>query len=170
MIFSGQTLAQALWRPFETEFGDFEATLRRQNKEVDEEIRLAEAQAAYQERKSAAEHRKHELVFRNKAIKDTQEWRLQKDQQEASTCSSYIHIFIITVSVGDDRRKLLDKLSSHDYLAALRRIRKQRYGQTSSWLGQSKHFNDWLDDTNSGTLWLSGIRKVFLAIDFSIIY
>ena len=55
---------------------------------------------------------------------------------------------------------LLDMLSSYDYLGALRRIRKKRYGQTSSWLSESKVFKDWLEDANSSTLWLSGIRKI----------
>lgn len=42
----------------------------------------------------------------------------------------------------DRKEKLLDKLSSHDYFGALRRIRKKRHGKTSSWLSESKSFID----------------------------
>lgn len=76
-------LAQALWRPYEKEFGDFESTLRKQNEEVIAEIYLAGQHAADRERKAAAEHRRNEIIFRGKATKDAQERRLWKDRQKA---------------------------------------------------------------------------------------
>lgn len=80
----GTTLAQALWRPYEKEFGDFESTLRTQNDEVEAEIHLASEQAADMERKAAAEYRRIEIISRSKAIKDAHERRLLKDQRNAS--------------------------------------------------------------------------------------
>lgn len=50
-------------------------------------------------------------------------------------------------------------LSTHDYVAALKRMRKKRYGTTSSWLSQTEVFKNWLEDAKSSTFLLSGIRK-----------
>lgn len=133
---------------------------------VNEEIKLAGEQAAYQERNIAAKHRRYEISFRNKAMEDKKERRLKIEKQRASKYFDSIYILFLTVYLGIDRSKLLDKLSSHDYWGALRRIRKQRHGKTSSWLSESKIFTDWLNDTQSGTLWLSGIRKIFLGSIF----
>lgn len=117
------------------------------------------------ERKAAAEYRRNEMISRRKATKDAHERRLLKDQHNASKQSSTIVIcvYIIIVKIGVERKKLLDKLSSHDYWGAMRRIRKKRHGQTSSWLSRSEAFKDWLEDAKSSTLWLSGIRKIILS-------
>ena len=166
----GKTIAQALWRPYEKEFGDLESTLRKQHEEVEAEIYLAGEQAADMERKAAAEYRRNEMIFRSKATKDARERRLLKDQHNASKQFSImvIYVYIIILQIGVERKKLLDKLSSHDYWGAMRRIRKKRHGQTSSWLSRSEAFKDWLEDANSSTLWLSGIRKMILpAYSFS---
>ena len=136
--------------------------MRRQNEEVIAEIYLAGEQAADRERKAAAEHRRYDIISRSKATKDAQERRLLKDHQKTSKSSSLIIVIlhVIIVFLGIERKILLNNLSSHDYWGAMRRIRKKRHGQTSSWLSRSKAFKDWLEDANSSTLWLSGIRKI----------
>lgn len=160
----GKTIARALWRPYEKEFEDFESTLRKQHEEVEAEIYLASEQAADMERKAAAEYRRNEIIFRSKATKDAHERKLLKDRHYASKQISIliICVCIIILQIGVERKKLLDKLSSYDYWGAMRRIRKKRHGQTSSWLSRSKAFKNWLEDANSSTLWLSGIRKMIL--------
>jgi hypothetical protein len=50
----GSTLAKALFRPFEKEFGDFDIKLREQNEEIKEEITLAAEKAAAKEREDAS--------------------------------------------------------------------------------------------------------------------
>ncbi|KAH8592594.1 hypothetical protein B0O99DRAFT_743497 [Bisporella sp. PMI_857] len=140
----GPTLAKALWRPFEKEFEAFEDKLRKQNEDVRKEIKLAGEQAAAREREAAAKERSYGSLFRaevKQISREAQERRLRKDQQRAKV----------------EKEKLLEKLSVHDYVGALKRIRKKRYCTTSSWLRETKAFKDWLNDTNSSTLWLSGI-------------
>ncbi|KAH8586021.1 ankyrin repeat-containing domain protein [Bisporella sp. PMI_857] len=140
----GPTLAKALWRPFEKEFGAFEDGLRKQNENVREEIKLAGEQAAAREREAAAKERNSGSLFRTEVkqiSREAQERRLQRDQQRAKV----------------EREKLLEKLSVYDYIGALKRMRKKRHGTTSSWLSETKAFKDWLKDINSSTLWLSGI-------------
>jgi hypothetical protein len=42
-------------------------------------------------------------------------------------------------------------------MGTLKRIRKKRHGTTGTWLCSAPAFNDWLVDSKSGVLWLSGI-------------
>jgi len=89
------TLAKALWRPFEKEFGTFEDELRKQNEYVKADIKLAgeqaaarERQAAAREREAAARHRSSVSLFRKEAkqvSKVKQERKLWRDQQRATT-------------------------------------------------------------------------------------
>jgi hypothetical protein len=82
----GITLAKALWRPFESEFGLFENELREQSKVVREEIKLAGEQAAGKEREAAVKHRDSSLRFHNEVrhvTKQEQERWLQRGQQRA---------------------------------------------------------------------------------------
>ncbi len=86
-VLVGPTLAKALWRPFEKEFGAFEDKLRKLNEDVREEIRLAGEQAAAREREAAAKHRESGSIFQNKftrTSKEARERRLLRDQQRAS--------------------------------------------------------------------------------------
>lgn len=64
---------------------------------------------------------------------------------------------ILTPHVEAEKADLLGKLSQHDYLGPLRRIRKKRYSETSSWLSQTSEFKSWLAESKSSILWLSGI-------------
>jgi hypothetical protein len=46
-----------LWKPFELEFATLEKDLKQKRAEIDDEIRLAAAQVAIQERSDASRHR-----------------------------------------------------------------------------------------------------------------
>ncbi len=54
------------------------------------------------------------------------------------------------------KQHLLDKLSTYDYNATLKRERKKRYGSTSEWLSKTSEYNSWLEGSSS-CFWLSGI-------------
>jgi hypothetical protein len=75
----GQTLAQAVWRPFEKEFGTFEDDLKKLGKDVREEIKLASEQAAAKDRESGSLFRKEVRQI----TRQEQERRLQKGRQRA---------------------------------------------------------------------------------------
>jgi hypothetical protein len=62
------------------------------------------------------------------------------------------------------KAKLLDRLSTYDYIASLKRMRRKRYGATGSWLSSTQAFKNWLTDSKSSTLWFSGIGKAPLKI------
>ena len=52
---------------------------------------------------------------------------------------------------------MLNRLSTHDYVAPLKRERKKRFGSTSYWISATKEYDEWLRDNSSATFWLSGI-------------
>lgn len=82
----GPTLAKALWRPFEKEFGTLEVDLKTQSEEIKEEIKLAGEQASARERGVAASYRSAGSLFRTEirqVTKQEHERRLQKDRQRA---------------------------------------------------------------------------------------
>jgi hypothetical protein len=66
---------------------------------------------------------------------------------------------VLTVLSGKKRARLLKALSSYDYKTAFKQASRKRYGTTSSWLGQTGEFKDWLDDTQSSLFWCYGIRE-----------
>jgi hypothetical protein len=77
---------QALWRPFEKEFGALEVDLKMRSEEIREEIKLASEQAAARERGVAASYRSAGSLFRREIRQVTtqeHEHRLQRDRQRA---------------------------------------------------------------------------------------
>ena len=80
---------KAIWSPFESEFSSFTKSLELQNKEVNEEIRLAAELAAFQERQLQVSHRKRATLFSKKLETESvenREWRLQAEERRTSRC------------------------------------------------------------------------------------
>jgi hypothetical protein len=155
-VIAGQTLAQALWRPFEKEFGTFEDDLKRLSKDVREEIKLAGEQAVARDRSYGSRFR----TEMRQITTQEQERRLQRDRQRASKCGHTLRVRAILIEyVVAAKTKLLHRLSIYDYISSLKRTRRKRHSTTGSWLSETKAFKDWLEDSKSSTLWLSGIRK-----------
>jgi hypothetical protein len=57
------------------------------------------------------------------------------------------------------RQRLLDSLSTYDYLTSLNQNRKKRYRGTSEWLFKTREFDHWLNCTDSPLLWCYGKSK-----------
>ena len=137
--------------PFDREFGEFAARLQQHSKQVSEEVGLASEQAADRERqlqiaerKDAARARKIGKLVHSQISSLSAEdraWRAQNQLRETLA----------------QKQKLLDALSTYDYLSPLRRERKKRYGRTGLWLSECREYQDWLHDDKFGVFWLSGI-------------
>ena len=144
-------LAKAFWMPFDREFGDYASEMQRQSKEIKEEIRLASEQAANRERqlqiaerKSAADFRTFGRLLHNKTdqlSKEDRAWRTQIQERESKA----------------GKQNLLDRLSTYDYIAPLKRERKKRYSTTSQWLSKTDEYDKWLNASEPCCFWLSGI-------------
>ena len=137
--------------PFDREFGEFAARLQQQSKQVSEEVRLASEQAADRERQLQVAERKDAVRARrigklvhgqvSSLSAEDRAWRVQNQLRETLA----------------QKQKLLDALSTYDYLGPLRRERKKRYGKTGLWLSECREYQDWLHDDKFGFFWLSGI-------------
>ena len=116
--------AKTIFVSFEAQFGEFTTKLQRCYQDVKEEIRLASDQAAHHERQL-------QTVERNKAKQERDMGRLLL--QNILKFSSEERAWKPKLQAKDARReklKVLDKLSSFDYLGFFKRDRKKRYGST----------------------------------------
>lgn len=125
--------------------------LQRQSKNVQGEIGLASEKAADRERqlqiierKDQSQHRKFGRLFHDRFDRLSEEersWRLEYHEQKIKARKQF----------------LLDKLSTYDYISALKQLRKKRYGTTSTWLKKTHEYELWLNECKSSIFWLSGI-------------
>ena len=137
--------------PFDREFSEFAARLQQESEKVSEEVRLVSEQAADRERKLQVAERKDaararrlgKLVHNHVSSLSAEDraWKVQNQLREALAW----------------KQKLLDALSTYDYLGPLRRERKKRYGRTGLWLSECREYQSWLHDDKFGVFWLSGI-------------
>jgi uncharacterized protein (DUF2235 family) len=55
-----------------------------------------------------------------------------------------------------EKQRLLDRISSYDYTAALKENRKKRHGSTCSWLMAQSAYRQWREHPQSSLFWMSG--------------
>ncbi|KAG7434983.1 Vegetative incompatibility protein HET-E-1 [Fusarium oxysporum f. sp. raphani] len=160
-ISSNPTIAALVWGSVKLTMQQaFESNLqelRDYSKNVKEEIRLAQAQSEY----------------RNRELQ-----RIEQDQAEKSRLSlgrfmSRTRDDFDTMRQSqvlrnqqlerEKNQKLLDSLSSHDYLKPLKQARQKRYPQSADWIFDTGEFKRWAEGTAARFLWCSGkssgIRK-----------
>ncbi|RDA94367.1 hypothetical protein CP533_3768 [Ophiocordyceps camponoti-saundersi (nom. inval.)] len=147
----------ALWETFELEFQPDIEDIRRQSSDVKEELLLAKALASYQDQRlnkkqsSAGTWTMGNLFSTaRKGRAKTNSTQLQRSERQA----------------GERRQKLMDSLSTHDYLTPLKQSRRKRYSGTAQWLSQTRQFSRWIDGVDSPLLWCSGKSKFLLRQDF----
>ncbi|KAF5682015.1 NACHT domain-containing protein [Fusarium circinatum] len=56
----------------------------------------------------------------------------------------------------ENNQKLLDSLSSYDYIKPLKHARQKRYPKSAEWIFRTDEFERWVDGTTPGLLWCSG--------------
>ncbi|KAG8525959.1 uncharacterized protein KY384_000721 [Bacidia gigantensis] len=142
--------AKTIFVSFDVEFVHFTDSVQERSKIVKEEIRLAadtcaerERQLQLVERKDAAKHRVSSLVFRRTIAQNSKEehfWRQQLQVSEHRT----------------RKQRLLDQLSSFDYLAPWKRESKKRYGETANWLCATEEYSHWVTKESTSIFLLSG--------------
>ncbi|KAH7226708.1 hypothetical protein BKA60DRAFT_659394 [Fusarium oxysporum] len=143
-------LNASFWQSFQQAFESNLQELRDYSKNVKEEIRLAQAQSEY----------------RNRELQ-----RIEQDQAEKSRLSlgrfmSRTRDDFDTMRQSqvlgnqqlekEKNQKLLDSLSSHDYLKPLKQARQKRYPQSADWIFDTGEFKRWAEGTAARFLWCSG--------------
>jgi hypothetical protein len=140
--------------------------MKRLSADLRDEFRLAAEHAASKEREAASRERSSGKSFRAEMRKASQakiERQLNKDRANSSKfitatpkCSVTDRGTVIA------KAKLVERLSSYNHVAALKRLRKKRYGSTGSWLYKTDEFGTWMSENHSSLLCLTGIRKLVI--------
>ena len=119
-------LSVSVRKPFESDFGHFQQELDRLANLIREEASLASKQAQQQEAKENSKHR----ALAARSSKQHVEWRRQKIMLE-----------------------FLDACSTYDHRTAWKQARKKGH---TSWLYHENVYQNWKQETSSGTFWCTG--------------
>ncbi|KAJ0135112.1 Glutathione S-transferase psoE [Fusarium oxysporum f. sp. albedinis] len=142
----------AFFKSFEQEFEPDVNDIQRLGKEVKDEINLAKAQIDHQEqvlqekeRVAASKQRSRLRKFIPKVESELD--TIKELQIQRSTRRS---------SLMKERQRLLESLSSHDYVTPFQEARKKHKYSTAEWIFTTPEFTRWYDGTGSVLLWCSG--------------
>ncbi|KAI1056638.1 hypothetical protein LB507_001461, partial [Fusarium sp. FIESC RH6] len=151
-------LSPSFWQSFQQSFEPNLKELRDYSKNVKEEIRLAQAQS---------EHRNRELQKLEKGEAERSRRSLNRFMSRTETRLDRLQLIRNKEIERERKQKLLDSLSSHDYMKPFKQARQKRYPQSASWIFDTNEFRSWADGELSPLLWCSGKMgsgKTILAI------
>ncbi|XWX00732.1 hypothetical protein V2A60_008753 [Cordyceps javanica] len=145
-----QQLQNALFQSLEKEFQPFVQDIQKLGKEVKDEVASATALANYQdqklqaiERKAASKNRSRLRAFVPTVENDLDEIKEMSRQQS-------------TRRSREEKQRLLDWLSSHDYRRPFSEACKKRHCGTAEWICEAPEFIHWRTGTGPPLLWCSG--------------
>ncbi|KAI0406290.1 hypothetical protein F4802DRAFT_613498 [Xylaria palmicola] len=136
-------LVNSLTKSFQSELENHISIMKSMAREVSSEIELAKAQSDVEEQKLQRQERSMALSHRsamtsfiskyNDEISDAQRQRAVIDRRNKV----------------DDYQKLLDNISTFDYVTALNQARSKRYHSTGGWVFKSPVWRDWKNEDGS---------------------
>ncbi|KAH0530195.1 hypothetical protein TsFJ059_004852 [Trichoderma semiorbis] len=121
----------------------------RRSKYVKEALSLAKSEAHHQNQhlqsikmRSNSKKEKQAKVFRRKGDRHDkmESWQAQNDERQAK----------------ERKQRLLDSLSTHDYLTPFKQSCRKRYSGTLEWLFHMHEFYMWINSPDVPLLWCSG--------------
>ena len=143
LIESGSRIAFKLaWKPFEQQFGEQIERFRKHRKNVEKQAGLAHMVEAADSRA---------VVLHN-------QMQLEADRQCQYICHISRKYRVLMISVNE-RLRLLEALSTVDYVAKHQKVQRVRYDGTGEWLLENETYRAWKEDNKSACLRCSGIRK-----------
>ncbi|EXA28573.1 hypothetical protein FOVG_19830 [Fusarium oxysporum f. sp. pisi HDV247] len=140
----------AFFKSFEQEFEPDVNDIQRLGKEVKDEINLAKAQIDHQEQVLQEKERVAASKQRSRLRKF-----IPKVESELDTIKE-LQIQRSTRRSMKERQRLLESLSSHDYVTPFQEARKKHKYSTAEWIFTTPEFTRWYDGTGSVLLWCSG--------------
>ncbi|SCV61374.1 uncharacterized protein FFFS_15943 [Fusarium fujikuroi] len=135
---------------FEQEFEPDASDIRRMGKNVKEEINFAKAQADRQDQMLQEKERVAASKQRSRLRKF-----IPKVESELDTIKE-LQVQRSTRQSINERHRLLESLSSHDYETPFREARKKHQHNTAEWIITTPEFIRWYERTGSVLLWCSG--------------
>ncbi|KAG4259266.1 hypothetical protein FPRO03_12942 [Fusarium proliferatum] len=143
-------LNPSFWQSFQQVFESDLQKLRDHSKNVNKEIRLAADQS---------QHRNIELQRLENEQADRSRRSLSRFMYRTRDDFDRIHRLQVMRSEETERennQRLLDSLSSYDYIKPLKQARQKRYPKSAEWIFGTDEFKRWVDGTTPGLLWCSG--------------
>ncbi|EXM16537.1 hypothetical protein FOTG_15184 [Fusarium oxysporum f. sp. vasinfectum 25433] len=143
-------LSPSFWQSFQQVFESDLQTLRDNSKNVTKEIRLAADQS--QHRNSELQRIENEQAGRSRRSLGRFMSRTRNDFDRMHR----LQIMRSEELERENNQKLLDSLSSYDYIKPLKQARQKRYPKSAEWIFGTDEFKRWIDGTTPGLLWCSG--------------
>ncbi|KAF5534767.1 NACHT domain-containing protein [Fusarium napiforme] len=143
-------LNPSFWQSFQQVFDSDLQKLRDHSKNVNKEIRLAADQS---------QHRNNELQRLENEQADRSRRSLSRFMSRTRDDFDTMHRLQIMRSQELERennQRLLDSLSSYDYIKPLKQARQKRYPKSAEWIFGTDEFKRWVNGTTPGLLWCSG--------------
>ncbi|CVL12481.1 uncharacterized protein FPRN_15077 [Fusarium proliferatum] len=143
-------LNPSFWQSFQQVFESDLQKLRDHSKNVNKEIRLAADQSQY---------RNNELQRLENEQADRSRRSLNRFMSRTRDNFDTMHKLQIMRSEEVERKnnqKLLDSLSSYDYIKPLKQARQKRYPKSAKWIFGTDEFKRWIAGSTPGLLWCSG--------------
>ncbi|KAF5571100.1 NACHT domain-containing protein [Fusarium pseudoanthophilum] len=143
-------LNPSFWQSFKQAFDSDLQKLRDYSKNVNKEIRLAADQS--QHRNNELQRIENEQADRSRRSLS----RFMSRTRDELDTMQRLQIIRREELERENKQKLLDSLSSHDYVKPLKQARQKRYPKSAEWIFGTDEFKRWIDGTTPGLLWCSG--------------
>ncbi|CZR49525.1 uncharacterized protein FPRO_15884 [Fusarium proliferatum ET1] len=140
-------LNPSFWQSFQQAFESDLQKLRDDSKNVNKEIRLAADQS---------QHRNNELQRIENEQADQSRRSLSRFMSRTRHDFDRLQIIRSQESERESNQKLLDSLSTYDYIKPLKQARQKRYPKSAEWIFDTGEFKRWVNGTTPGLLWCSG--------------
>lgn len=136
----------ALWDSLERDFDPHANEVRRYSENVDHALSnaktyLKDRMAAEQRNDSGGRQTTNNIFSQSRKKSGKRDnWQVEVNEWRAK----------------EEKKQLLDALSTHDYLTPLKQSRRKRQNGTAQWLYETQEFENWSNASESRVLWCSG--------------
>jgi hypothetical protein len=153
-----RVMGRVLWEPFESQFGDFATSLKRN-------LAIVELEATRVDRHGMRSFWLSSLKKFDVLLADLKQREMAaKGEFSTSKCTRCDRLEVLTVETEERRLSILDWIPSVDYKPDNDAAAQLRHEGTGAWVLRDETFTEWLNSAGSSLLWCRGKRKLtFLA-------
>lgn len=145
-----QHLKHAIFKSFQEEMQEDVRAVQQMGEEVKEEISLATARAQHEDEELQARERRAAFRDRSKM------WKFLPRMEHDISAIKEMHEQQLRRKAKEERQRLLESLSSHEYRTPFWEACKKRQRDTAEWIFAVPEFKRWYDGSGPSLLWCSG--------------
>ncbi|KAM3438042.1 hypothetical protein MY4824_003489 [Beauveria thailandica] len=150
MLVGKQHLKHAVFQSFHEEMQEDVRAIQQMGEEVKEEISLATARAQHEDEELQARERRAASRDRSKM------WKFIPKMENDLSAMKEMHEQQLRRKAREERQRLLESLSSHEYRTPFWEACKKRQRDTAEWIFAVPEFKRWHDGSGPSLLWCSG--------------